>query len=159
MFESICGARRIAAATAAILLAGAASAQNVAVTVAPGSAPAVRSGEVGEVRLILAMDSPWYVYAPTGANARQGLIETQVRVAPIQQIQFADPKYPEAKPYGAFDVWRGRSNVIRQPFRVRPRTPAGHYRVNGYVDYQTCNGKTCLPPDRIRFSFAINVAG
>ena len=159
MFESICGARPITAAAAAMLSAGVAYAQNVAVTVSPGWGPTVRAGEVGEVRLILTMDAPWYVYAPTGANASQGLVETRVRVAPNDRIQFAAPRYPRSRPYGAFDVWRGRGNVIGLPFRVRPRTPAGQYRVNGYVDYQTCNGPTCLPPDRIRFSFPIRVAG
>jgi len=160
MFGSICGARPMsAAATVAILSAAGAHAQNVAVTVGPGPGPTVRSGHVGEVRLTLTTNAPWYVYAPTGANANQGLVETRVRVAPHQWIQFAAPRYPRSQRHGAFDVWRGRSNVIGLPFRVRPRTPAGQYRVNGYVEYQTCNGPTCLPPDRIRFSFPIRVAG
>jgi hypothetical protein len=159
MFESICGARPVAVAAAASLFAGAAYAQNVGLTVSRGSGAVVHAGEVGELRLILTMDPPWYVYAPTGTNARQGLVETQVHVASSQQIQFADPKYPQAKPYGAFDVWRGRGNVIRQPFRVRPRIPPGRYLVKIYVDYQTCNGRTCLPPDRIRLSVPIHVVG
>jgi hypothetical protein len=157
--RAICGARPIAAAAAAMLCAGVAYAQNVAVTVSPGSAPTVRAGQVGEVRLTLTMNAPWYVYAPTGTNARQGLIETQVSVAPNERIQFAAPRYPRSQRYGAFDVWRGRGNVIGLSFRVRPRTPAGQYRVSGYVNYQTCNGPTCLPPDRIRFSFPIRVSG
>ncbi|HEX8580644.1 MAG TPA: hypothetical protein VF655_13755 [Allosphingosinicella sp.] len=132
-------------------------AQNVGITVAPKAGLSVRAGQTGEVRLVLGMDAPWYVYAPTGANAKQGLIETHVRILPAAQIQFAPAQFPKAQPYGSFDVLRGRSNVVRQAFRVRPRTPPGAYKVKGYAEYQTCNGKVCLAPNRVPFSFVINV--
>lgn len=158
MFAFIYVGRQLAALAALALGAAAVSAQSLELSILPESSRVAAAGEVGEIRIALSLDAPWYVYAPTGANARQGLVETTVTIRPHRAIQFARPRYPEARAYGTHDIWRGRDNVIRQPFRIRPRTPPGDYRVRGHVDYQMCDGPTCLPPDRKNFSFLIHVS-
>ena len=116
----------------------------------------VTAGEQGELRLVLRLESPWYIYAPTGGNAAQDMLETGVTMRRHEQIQFAGAKFPAAEPYGTFTIFTG-DIVVTQPFRVRPRTEAGVYGVHGAVDYQICDGEICLPPDTAEFMVEIHV--
>lgn len=118
---------------------------------------AILAGEQGQLRLVLALESPWYIYAPTGVNAAQDMVETDVVMRRHERIQFADALFPEALPYGGFAIFDGDEIVITQPFRVRPRTEPGEYRIRGGVDYQACDGEICLPSDRAEFTVTLSV--
>ena len=115
------------------------------------------ASEEGEIRLFLSLQESWYIYAPTGLNAAQGMIETAVEMTPSDHVQFADAVFPAPRDRGGFSVFAGEEIVIIQPFRVRPRTEPGDYRVRGAIDYQTCDDEICLPPDRVEFTVVIRV--
>ncbi|TNE65393.1 MAG: hypothetical protein EP335_05610 [Alphaproteobacteria bacterium] len=161
MFGFICAARRVCAAAVflalPLLAGGGAEAQNFTVKVMDGQPLQARAGETGQAQVSLSLDAPWYIYAPTGINESQGVIETRLVMRPTGEIQFAPAAFPPAEGYGAYDVLRGKDNLVTQAFRVRPRTPAGDYKVQGYVEYQTCDGTVCLPPDRVAVSFFVHV--
>lgn len=161
MFGFISAARQqyrvLVAVAATLLLAGSVYAQNFTFSQDGEDVVVARAGEVSEVSFTLSLESPWYIYAPTGINEDQGLIETRLVMRPNKDIQFADAVFPPAESFGTYDVLRGSGNVVTQPFRVRPRTPAGDYSVKGFVEYQTCDGTICLPPNRASVKFTVRV--
>ena len=115
------------------------------------------AGEEGRIRLVLSLQESWYIYAPTGLNAAQGMIETAIEMTANEYVQFADAVFPAPRDRGGYSVFAGEEIVIIQPFRVRPRTEPGDYRVRGAIDYQTCDDEICLPPDRVEFTVVIRV--
>ncbi len=135
-------------------VAASASSPLVLTVDAPGQ---LSAGEEGELRLILCLQNPWYIYAPTGVNEAQGMIETRVQMRRHDQVQFTEAEFPKAEASGTFAVLAGENIVVRQPFRVRPRVPEGEYRVRGAVEYQACDGEICLPPNRVEFSVVLNI--
>ena len=161
MFGFISAARQqyraLAVMVACLLFAGGAHAQNFTFSQDGENAVVARAGEVGEVSFTLSLETPWYIYAPTGINEDQGLIETRLVMRPNKDIQFADAVFPPAESFGTYDVLRGSGNAVKQSFRVRPRTPAGDYPVKGFIEYQTCDGTICLPPNRASVKFTIRV--
>ena len=118
---------------------------------------ALRPGEESEIRLVLSVESPWYIYAPTGVNKGQGMAETAVRMRQSEAVQYKSAIFPEALSYGGFDVLLGESIVLRQPLRIRTAVKPGETRVRGNVDYQVCKPDLCLPPDTFRFAVELLV--
>ena len=147
--------RRLTAGLAACFTAAPALASPLAFTAETPEPAAV--GAEGEIRLVLSLEEPWYIYAPTGLNAAQGMIETAVEMTPSDHVQFAAAVFPAPRDLGGFSVLAGDEIVVIQPFRVRPRTEPGEYRVRGAIDYQTCDDEICLPPDRVEFTVTIRV--
>lgn len=107
---------------------------------------AVAAGEQGRFRLIFDVRPAWHMYAPTGKNAGQGLIELNVKFTPHKNVQVTVPQYPVPVAYGPNDVYRGSAVAVTQRFRVRPQTPAGKYVLKGKLTYQVCKAELCLPP-------------
>ena len=121
----------------------------------PGSALA--RGDEGTLRLVLSIDAPWYIYAPTGLNADQGMVEASVEMRRSDQVQFRDATFPEAIPFGEFDVLMDERVEIIQPFRVRTGAAPGETVIQGRFEYQACKAEFCLPPERLGFKTKINV--
>ena len=133
-----------AAAACAVAISAAAHAQPVNVeVVAPES---VAPGTPFQIEVRLELERGWYLYAPTGVNAGQGLIETSVSMRDHEYAQFADARFPEPISFGAYDILTGEVVSLLQPVRFHPRTPSGDMLIRGMVEYQTCDGDTCLPP-------------
>lgn len=151
--------RILAVAVMTLLFTGSVHAQNFTFDLEEENAIAARAGEVGEVSFTLSLEAPWYIYAPTGINEDQGLIETRLVMRPNKDIQFANAAFPPAESFGTYDVLRGSGNVVKQSFRVRPRTPPGDYPIKGFIEYQTCDGTICLPPNRASVKFTVRVVG
>ena len=118
----------------------------------------LRSGEESEIRLVLSVEAPWYIYAPTGINKAQDMTETAVRMRRSEAVQYRPAVFPEAVSYGSFEVFLGDSIIVTQPLRIRTSAEAGVTRVRGNVDYQVCKPDLCLPPDTIRFDVQVNIA-
>ena len=108
----------------------------------------IAAGSEAEIRIVFSIDSPWYIYAPTGVNVLDGMVETNISFEATDEIQTADAKFPEAVRKGKYEVFEGEGIEIVQPIRVRPRISAGSYRIRGIVEYQVCKFDVCLPPAR-----------
>jgi len=156
MFGFSCAKAVLAAITG--LVAGAvAVAQPVSVEV---TAPRqVQPGAPFDLEVRLSLQRGWYVYAPTGVNAEQGLIETAVRMRDHQYAQFAPSRFPDPIALGAYDILAGQDVRIHQPVRLHPRTPSGESLIRGVVAYQTCDGDTCLPPVEHPIRVRVQVEG
>lgn len=114
-------------------------------------------GEESVLQLTLSVEKPWYIYAPTGVNIGQGMVETEVKLNDNDTVQFRDAAFPEAIPYHSFDVLMGDVEIV-QPLRVRPDAAPGETTVRGALTFQVCNYEICLPPDQIGFSAELTVA-
>ena len=152
---------RMALVAAAVLLgsiaAPSASAQSfLSYRLEAPEAP-LKPGEVGALELVLSVASPWYIYAPTGTNASQGMIETTLKMGKNEAVQFRPAEFPDPEPYKSFDVLRGDDIVVTQPLRFRPSAEPGAYQVHGTLDVQLCKADLCLPPDRISLKTTLTV--
>lgn len=113
-------------------------------------APAsVQAGKESAIRVVFDIESPWYIYAPTGANAPFEMLETYVVFEPTKSIQVGDAEFPAHTDMGPYDVYSGPEIAIVQPIRVRPRTEPGTYRLSGNIGFQVCKRDTCLPPMKV----------
>ena len=108
----------------------------------------VSAGKEGEIHILFSVDSPWYIYAPTGVNVLDGMVETSVTFAPTDEIQVANAIFPDAVRKGKYEVFEGEAIKIVQPIRVRPKVQHGTYRIRGVIEYQVCKFDVCLPPAR-----------
>ena len=106
---------------------------------------------------VLYLDEPWYVYAPTGINAAQGLIELEVELEPVDGFTFASPVYPTPVSYDTFEVLFGPTIEIKQPLRVERYAPAGAYTIHAGLTFQSCDGSICLPPQTVPLSVMIEL--
>ena len=122
--------------------------------VAPGT---VTPGQEFVVEVIFDIEAPWYIYAPTGAAAAMGMVETRLTVTPPVSIQAGKLQLPPHREKAAFDVYEGAGITLAQTFRVRPRATPGEYRIDGAVRYQVCNPELCLPPARREFRIRLSV--
>jgi hypothetical protein len=90
---------------------------------------------------------PWYVYAPTGDNAAQGMIETRIIFVLPQGIsRLGKPQLPESRFKNGHEVYQGADIRIGQQFSLAKDLKPGEYSIKAKVTYQTCNGDICLPP-------------
>ena len=117
----------------------------------------VRPGEEAAFEVVLSVAEPWYIYAPIGENAAQGMIETKLKMGKSEAVQFKAAIFPDAEPYKSFDVLRGDEITITQPLRLRPSAEPGEYQLHGTLDIQLCKADLCLPPDRVSFKTEIIV--
>lgn len=108
--------------------------------------PETRAGAEAIVEIVIHVDPPWYVYAPNSGADALGMVETTVAFAATDAIQVASPIYPPTKTRSGYSVFQGRSLVIRQPIRIRPRASPGHHALKGTITYQVCKRDICLPP-------------
>lgn len=118
---------------------------------------AVESGSEFEVRVVISVSSPWYLYAPTGTNKLLGMVETEVEFYAIDEVQIAEPEYPSSRKKGHHDVLDGDNVIITVPMRIRPRVAPNVYDVSGVLRYQVCKDSLCLPPTEDRVNLRISV--
>ena len=118
----------------------------------------IRAGEEGEIQVVFDVAAPWYIYVPGGGGSADGMVETRISFEATDVIQTAEPRYPEETSYASeYLVYEGEGVTITQPFRVRPRTAQGQYRLDGIIEYQVCKFDICLPPARERVRVEIGV--
>lgn len=92
-------------------------------------------------------NAPWYIYAPTGNNAAQGMIETNIIYQlPKGITRTGKMQLPKTKLKGGFEVYEGRDITFSQAFTVNKDLAPGEYKIHAKITYQTCNEKICLPP-------------
>ena len=107
----------------------------------------LKSGGSADITVQLDMQDGWYIYAPTGRNASQGMKETDVT------FHFPDGMQPggalKLPPYGfkgSYEIYSGAGVTGKQPIEAVPEARPGDYEVTTEVTYQTCNDDMCLLP-------------
>ena len=88
----------------------------------------------------------WYIYAPTGSNEPQGMIETKVTFEVPDGVDLVgDLSIPAPKPKGMYQIYDGKKIQFSQKLKA---TQKGKKEIKVIVLYQTCNPQMCLPPKR-----------
>ncbi len=104
-------------------------------------------GEQADLIIDFDMDSEWYIYAPTGRNAKEDMVETNVSLSFPEGIEKQGGfKLPAYQYKGLFDVYFGKDVQWKQAFQVNSDTSPGAYELCGDVTVQTCKDDLCLAP-------------
>lgn len=100
----------------------------------------------------------WYIYAPTGTNETQGMIETKINFTLPEGISLdGDLSLPAPQPYGSYLVYKGDNIPFAQKFKIDKTTKSGDYDIVCEVTFQTCNKSICLPPDTKTYTKTITI--
>ena len=104
-------------------------------------------GEAGQLTVDFDMKPGWYIYAPTGRNTKESMVETSVEMDYPEGIESAGAfKIPAYRYKGLFDIYEGEDVLFTQSFSVLNDTSHGNYELCGEVTIQTCKDDLCLPP-------------
>lgn len=118
----------------------------------------VNHGDVFQIEVIFHVAPDWYIYAPTGSNAAQGMIETNVVFALSKGITRAGKmKLPEPVFKNGHEILEGDSIRMSQQLVVASSLGQGKYAIKGKVTWQTCNNDICLPPASEEINVIIQV--
>lgn len=119
----------------------------------------VEQGSSVKISLSIDIEDGWYIYAPTGKNAEQGMKETKVSFTIPENLQrIGGAKLPMHQFKGSYDVYRGSDIAVTQAIGTEDSTP-GEYKIESEVTYQTCNDDICLPPKTVELTAVLLVAG
>lgn len=119
--------------------------------------PTLQPGqEQFELQVLLSANEGWYIYAPTGVNSSQGMIETKASIllpegfAKVGRIKIPEPTFKDG-----YEILEGDAILMTQKIKVLPMTKPGVYELKASITWQACNGQTCLQPmtDQITTEF------
>ena len=118
----------------------------------------VEQGSSTRISLTIEIEDGWYIYAPTGKNAEQGMKETKVSFTVPDDLQrIGAAKLPMHQFKGSYEVYRGSNVAVIQKIGTENSAP-GEYTIESEVTYQTCNDDLCLPPKTVQLSAVLLVA-
>ena len=116
-------------------------------------------GDIGQFVVDFDMAGRWYIYAPTGRNLKEDMVETSVDVSFPAGI---DPqgtiKIPPYQYKGLFDIYTGQNVQFKQDFLVSGEIENGDHELCGSVTLQTCKDDLCLPPKTENYCATLAVA-
>lgn len=118
----------------------------------------VSANTLFEVKVLLDIHPEWYIYAPTGVNAAQGMIETTVKfLLPTGMVRVGKIKSPEPLYKDGHEVYKGKNVIMVQTLRISPSVKPGEYAVKGIITWQACSSQICLPPTTEEIVVLVNV--
>jgi hypothetical protein len=118
----------------------------------------VQRGEEFQLSVQFSIKPEWYIYAPTGNNAAQGMIETSVVFAlPKGFTRVGKIKLPEPLFKDGHEVYEGKDITMSQLLRATPDLKTGQYEIKGKITWQTCNSVICLAPVTEEISALVNI--
>ena len=107
----------------------------------------IKAGKIFEIQVVFATQNPWYIYAPTGVNEANGMIETKIDFkVPDGVKKQGQIEFPAPHPKGTYQVLEGNEIVFKQNFIADKGLKGKKAEVIATVTYQTCNKDMCLPP-------------
>jgi len=113
----------------------------------------LKKGEHFNIDVILNIEPGWYIYAPTGSNSAQGMIETNVTFHLPPEVQRAGKiKIPEPIIKNSYEVLEGSTIKIEQPLKAQK---IGTFAIRGRITYQTCSTDVCMPPVTEEFTTTV----
>jgi DsbC/DsbD-like thiol-disulfide interchange protein len=118
----------------------------------------IQQGKEFQISVLFSIQREWYIYAPTGNNSAQGMIETNVILTLPKGITRAGKiKLPEPRFKNGYEVYEGKGITMSQVLQVSPDLKQGQYEIKGRVMWQTCNSEICLPPVTEEIVAVVNV--
>lgn len=114
----------------------------------------VEKGKLFNINILLSVEPDWYIYAPTGTNAAQGMIETKIvftlpkGISRVGKMEVPEPLYKEG-----FEVLQGNI-VMHQAFKA---AKPGAYTITGKITYQSCSTDVCLLPVTEKFTTTLHI--
>ncbi len=105
-----------------------------------------------EAKLAVVVDVPEGLHAQSATPSQPNYIPFKVTMEPSAAVEFSPPIYPrgEDKNYpqlGALNVYTGRVVVI-VPLKVKADAPLGDVKLEGKLQYQMCDDRSCYAPQR-----------
>ena len=115
------------------------------------------TGAKGEVAVNFSMSEGWYIYAPTGRNALNGMVETNVEFE-FPDVFRADGAvhYPAYRYKDVYDVYM-ENTALSQAVVTASGAKPGTYEVSARVTFQVCKEDLCLPPRTESLTAAIDL--
>lgn len=118
----------------------------------------VSAGKEFDIKVIFDLDADWHIYAPTGNNSAQGMVETKVTFQLPEGIELVGRlEMPEPYGSGSYEVFYGEGIEMIQTLKATDELKAGKYNIKAKVRYQTCNPELCLPAMTGNLSAVIEV--
>ena len=117
----------------------------------------IDAGEKFNVKILIDIQDSWYIYAPMGTNAEQGMLVASIifelpeGIVPEGKIQWPEPMAKDL-----YQVYMGKIK-IRPLFKVQPEAKPGLYKIKAKLRYQSCNSVFCLPPVEEELLFEVRV--
>lgn len=119
---------------------------------------AVHAGDQFSIAVIFNVQESWYIYAPTGNNTTQGMIETKASfelpegITTVGQMQMPKPFFQ-----GPHEVYKGNNIQLTQLLTTSSRLKPGTYEINGRIRYQACSSDVCFPPRTDKINVVIYI--
>jgi len=107
----------------------------------------IQAGKEFQICVRFTISPEWYIYAPTGNNEAQGMIETRViytlpaGITRVGKMNLPPPVFKDGH-----EIYEGKDIAMVQKLQVAADTKKGQYLIKGKVIWQTCNSIICLPP-------------
>lgn len=118
----------------------------------------VQRGKRFEVSVRFDIQEPWYIYAPTGKNAAQGMIESKVRFRLPEGITEAEAlQLPRSRSKGSYEVYEGMGVTMSQALLASEGAQPGPHEIKVGIRYQVCKSEICLPPVIAEVGAAIHI--
>ena len=106
------------------------------------------------------IDPGWHVYSTDLGDG--GPISATFNTDKLEGAELVGTLKPVGKEVSSFDKlfeMQVRYFEHTAQFTQALKLTGGDYRVEGYLEYGTCNDENCLPPTQVEFSFAGKAAG
>jgi thiol:disulfide interchange protein len=119
----------------------------------------VRPGKQFKIDVLFSVQPEWYIYAPTGINAADGMIETKIIFQLPEGItRSGKMKLPKAVYKNGHEVYEGTNITMSQTLLVSPSLQPGEYEIRVRITWQSCNSVICLQPvtEEVTASIKIN---
>ena len=118
----------------------------------------VERGKKFQISVLFTTQPTWYIYAPTGNNTAQGMIESGVKfILPKGITRAGKMKIPKAIFKHGNEIYEGAGIRMTQEFVADASLKAGTYTIEAEVTWQTCNSEICLPPVKESSMATINI--
>lgn len=119
-----------------------------------------KAGDRFSISATFKTNAPWYIYAPTGNNAIQGMIETNIIFQlPSGITRKCKMQLPEMHFKGGYEIYEGADIKFSQQFAVNKDLPPGEYNIHAKITCQSCNENICLPPISEEKDITVIVSG
>ncbi len=118
----------------------------------------VNRGNQFQLCIVFDIAESWYIYAPTGNNAAQGMVEAKIGFKlPKGITTVSEFKWPKPHFKGSYEVYEGKGIKISSALNTSTDLKAGHYEIKVKIRYQTCTENMCLQPIKEEFNIKIYI--
>lgn len=92
----------------------------------------------------------------------KALVPVSLRISPVNEFIIGKPVFPSYKLYkleGTRDFLNVFDSVllVRIPVKTKRGTRPGNYKLEGQLDYQACDSRTCLFPRKVDVRLSVVV--